>query len=194
MGAGPLVDSQRRHADRIVSVPSSDAAFARAVGDRLASDAVATVTDLESALRPLYPWATVRARELSSERMTTWYVYRDRDFRPAAADAWWERPEVATVGVRAADAVIVEVDPAVAALLGRDVEAIVGQPITEFVDPDAVPMARAIWSLLLERGLVTTAIALVRPDGTHVVAEIRATVRGDVVETRLRPVRRPATV
>jgi PAS domain-containing protein len=188
------VDSQRRHADRIVSVPSTDAAFASAVGDRLASAAVATETDLEDALRPLYPWATVRARELSSERLTTWYVYRDRDFRSTAADAWWEAPEVATAGVRAADAVIVAVDPAVAALLGRDIDAIVGRPITEFVDPDAIPMARAIWSLLLERGLVITAIALARPDGTRVVAEIRAMVRGDLVETRLRPVRQGVPV
>ena len=175
-------------------MPSSDAAFARAVADRLASKAVATETDLENALRPLYPWATVRARELGGRRMTTWYVYRDRDFGPVAADASWETPDVATAGVRAVDAVIVEVDPAGAALLGLDIEAIVGQPISEFVDPDAIPMAKAIWSLLLERGRVTTAIALTRPDGQRLVAEIRATVRGDVVETRLRPVRQPARV
>ena len=175
-------------------MPSSDAAFARAVSDRLASKAVATETDLEDALRPLYPWATVSARELSSERMTTWYVYRDRDFGPVAADASWESPDVATADVRAADAVVVDVDPAGAALLGLEVDAIIGQPISEFVDPEAIPMAKAIWSLLLERGRVTTAIALTRPDGQLVVAEIRATVRGDVVETRLRPVRQAAPV
>ncbi len=102
--------------------------------------------------------------------------------------------DLETADVRAADAVVVDVDPAGAALLGLEVDAIIGQPISEFVDPEAIPMAKAIWSLLLERGRVTTAIALTRPDGQLVVAEIRATVRGDVVETRLRPVRQAAPV
>ncbi|MBA2700145.1 MAG: hypothetical protein H0U58_00400 [Chloroflexi bacterium] len=36
-----------------------------------------TPEDLERRLRASYPRALVRARGLSAERMTVWYVYRD---------------------------------------------------------------------------------------------------------------------
>ena len=36
---------------------------------------------LEQALRPQYPQVVVRPRELSSEPITIWYVYRDGHWR-----------------------------------------------------------------------------------------------------------------
>src|SRR3712207_7023340 len=43
-------------------------------------------SDLEDWVRPLYPAASVRARELSGEPAMTWYVYRDGQYSVDAAD------------------------------------------------------------------------------------------------------------
>jgi len=188
MGARRPVTTERRLADRIVSVPSSDAAFARAVSDALQGGRVASEADLEGALRPLFPWTTVRRRELSSERMTTWYVYRDRDFGPAQSAPWWESGDAASLTVRVADGVVIGADPAAASLLGRDPEQIIGHPFTDLIDRRAVPVARSIWSVLLEHGVVTTVLAAIRSDGLQALIDIRATLRGDVVQAYARPV------
>jgi PAS domain-containing protein len=182
------VTTERRLADRIVSVPSSDAAFARAVADALVGAGVGSEADLERALRPLFPWTTVRRRELSSERMTTWYVYRDRDFGPAQVEPWWEAADAATLTLRAADGVVIEADAAVAALVDRDPDGIVGHAYTDLLDPRASSIAQSIWSVLLERGVVTTVVAMVRPDGLQALVEVRATVRGDLVDAHARSV------
>ncbi len=65
---------------RTICVPSSDPAFARVVGRVLADRAVSSTGRLEQELRPLYPQARVRRRELDGEPEETWYVYRDRRF------------------------------------------------------------------------------------------------------------------
>ena len=67
----------RRAPSRIVSIPSSDATFAQVVESILQRGTIGTEHDLETALHPLYPLATVRGRELSGERFATWYVYGD---------------------------------------------------------------------------------------------------------------------
>ncbi len=70
---------------RAICVPSSDWAFARVVDRLLALGGVTSTRGLEQELRPLYPQARVRRRELSGEPQETWYVYRDRRF-PSRSD------------------------------------------------------------------------------------------------------------
>jgi hypothetical protein len=41
-----------------------------------------TPAELQAALRPHYPDVLVRARELSSEPATVWYIYRDGRWVP----------------------------------------------------------------------------------------------------------------
>ena len=64
---------------RTISIPTSDRAFAQAVRRAIAKG-VESRRQLEDVLRSRYPRVRVRARELSGEPVTTWYVYRDRDF------------------------------------------------------------------------------------------------------------------
>ena len=47
---------------------------------------VSTVQEFERRLRVRYPRAAVRARELSGERTTVWYVYREGRWEKASAD------------------------------------------------------------------------------------------------------------
>jgi hypothetical protein len=56
--------------------PSADRAFAEFAVGALAQGQ-RTPGELEAALRVRYPRAVVRARELSAERTTIWYVYRE---------------------------------------------------------------------------------------------------------------------
>ena len=70
---------------RTICVPSSDWAFARVVDRVLADREISSTRRLEQELRPLYPQARVRRRELDGEPEETWYVYRDRRF-PTRSD------------------------------------------------------------------------------------------------------------
>ena len=70
---------------RAICVPSSDWAFARVVDRMLGVAAISSPRGLEQQLKPLYPQARVRRRELSGEPQETWYVYRDRRF-PSRSD------------------------------------------------------------------------------------------------------------
>jgi hypothetical protein len=65
---------------RTISIPTSDRAFAQAVQRAIATQVIESRGQLEDVLRSRYPRVRVRARELSGEPGTTWYVYRDRDF------------------------------------------------------------------------------------------------------------------
>lgn len=60
----------------LIGSPSDDAAF-RAIAEQFVADGADTPSGLQEALRRIYPKAVVRARDLSSERIVVWYVYRD---------------------------------------------------------------------------------------------------------------------
>jgi hypothetical protein len=72
--------------------PSADREFAEFAAGALGLGQ-RTPDELEAALRVQYPGAVVRARELSAERTTVWYVYREGHWVPdevparAAGDA-----------------------------------------------------------------------------------------------------------
>ena len=65
---------------RLISIPTSDRAFAQAVHRAIATHVIESRRQLEDVLRSTYPRVRVRARELSGEPGVTWYVYRDSDF------------------------------------------------------------------------------------------------------------------
>ena len=60
----------------LVLNPRSDAAFTSRVR-AAAKDSLERPDDLAQHLRQWYPHVVVRPRELSAERATVWYVYRD---------------------------------------------------------------------------------------------------------------------
>ena len=59
----------------LVLNPRRDEAFEAAVAALM--DGATSPSMLQERLRATYPRAVVRARELSSEPMVVWYVYRD---------------------------------------------------------------------------------------------------------------------
>ena len=63
--------------------PRDDTAFTGYAEDLATADDL-TPDDLQRRLRERYPLAAVRPRDLSSERTTVWYVYRDGHWVPRA--------------------------------------------------------------------------------------------------------------
>jgi len=61
---------------RIVTIPSTDATFARTAAEAM-DVARGSSRTFESMLRRHYPAVIVRRRDLSDEYETVWYVYRD---------------------------------------------------------------------------------------------------------------------
>lgn len=69
----------------IVCNPADDDGFCAAAEAALRERPVSTGA-LEAVLRTRYPRTVVRAREISNEAITVWYVYRDGSWtRPGAA-------------------------------------------------------------------------------------------------------------
>lgn len=61
--------------------PRNDAAFVE-YAESLVNDST-DAASLQARLRERYPLATVRPRDLSSERTSIWYVYRDGHWVPS---------------------------------------------------------------------------------------------------------------
>ena len=70
----------------VVVNPSNDVRF-REMVDRFVATGGSRPDDLEAALRPRYPKAVVRPRELAGERFEVWYVYRDGHWIRSEANA-----------------------------------------------------------------------------------------------------------
>jgi hypothetical protein len=56
--------------------PANDPEFRRHVDGLMEGD-IDDPSELERRLRPLYPEAVVRPRELADEPLSVWYIYRD---------------------------------------------------------------------------------------------------------------------
>ena len=67
----------------VIVNPRSDPRFVESV-ERLVTEAL-TPGDLQDLLRPAYPQAVVRQRELSAEPFEVWYAYRDGRWTPSAS-------------------------------------------------------------------------------------------------------------
>ena len=65
----------------VIVNPRSDSRFVEAVQSLL--DEARTPGDLQSLLRPAFPQAVVRERELSAEPFEVWYAYRDGRWTPS---------------------------------------------------------------------------------------------------------------
>ena len=68
----------------LVVNPRTDASFVEFVREQLDSRPNDNPATLQDRLRERYPEAVVRARALSNEPSTVWYVYRDGHWTPSA--------------------------------------------------------------------------------------------------------------
>lgn len=69
----------------LMTNPRTDTAF-RAHAESLVASGIGDPKDLEARLRDRYPAAVVRARLLTGERVSVWYVYREGRWIPAESE------------------------------------------------------------------------------------------------------------
>lgn len=81
-GAHPAADGTQPGSTRpvLICIPSSDTVFRELAHDLAGALGRVTPSDLENALRTLYPQVLVRPRELEGEAVAVWYVYRDGSY------------------------------------------------------------------------------------------------------------------
>jgi PAS domain-containing protein len=152
---------------RIMTIPSSDAAFREHVQQLTAREASATADALQTRLRMIFPRVVVRERALSSEPMA-WYVYRDGGWKAPTTGAWWQESGLPRVVV-SAEGWMTDVNPAAAGLLGITTTDSVPHHFTDFILPgtleDSMSLFRAI-----DVGMELEATILLRPMTGDVIA------------------------
>ena len=165
---------------RIMTIPSSDAAFREHVQQLTAREPSATADDLQARLRMIFPRVVVRERALSSEPLA-WYVYRDGGWKAPSTGTWWQEPGLPRVHV-SADGWMTEVNAAASGLLGISLTDTGPHHFTDFIVPgtleDSMSLFRAI-----DVGMELEATVLLRPMTGDVIAlDLRAArVDGEVV-------------
>jgi PAS domain-containing protein len=158
-------------------VPASDAAFRGYVDLALSRMPEPTPDGLALRLRRLYPHAQV---SVEGDR---WVARRDRDDEPESAETWWTRPDLPRVRYDA-EALILEANAAVEALLGRH---IVGHHWQEFVTPGSTEQVSAMLAILAQVGHAESRFRMPRGDGSLVEFDSYTEVDGEGFTTIMRP-------
>jgi PAS domain-containing protein len=160
----------------VVVVPATDAAFRGYVDLALERMPEPTIDGLVLRLRRLYPHAQVTADG------EVWTARRDRVDEPQAAE-WWGDPHLPRVRYDA-EALILEANEAVEALLGRR---LVGHHWQEFVTPGSTEQVSAMLAILAEAGHAESRFRMPRADGSLLEFDSYTEVEGESFTTVMRP-------
>jgi PAS domain-containing protein len=179
--------SATERAVRLVSLPTSDHAFAEQVAAIFEAEPPASPQAFEARLRLTYPRARVRPRDLVGEGEVAWYVFRESPYTvPGDAD-WWRLPTSPHVAVTFTG-VAVEANEPLLQLLGTTREQLVGAHYERFVPPDTRGDAARLLAIVLRRGQGASLVTLQRADGTRIEVAWHAEVRGLRLHAWFRPV------
>lgn len=177
-------------APRLQVFPPEDVAFRRFVQDAqdaMIADMVGRPRhgmdpgELQWRLRERYPAAVVRRRDPladPTEDDIVWYVYRFGSVSPGRR--WWEEPGHAWA-ILDDDRRFLEVASSIPEIAEVPREAMIGQPVEAFSNPDDVTAARdvkALWDELLRRGELHATLRFRRADGTPREIEYHVTWDG----------------
>jgi PAS domain S-box-containing protein len=169
----------------VTTFPSRDGAFRRAV-ERVDVDAAGDAKEeLTRRLKPLFPRVAVFDRGLVGEPAQL-YVFRDGRFQVDADGRWWEADDVACVCLSASTGRLTYVSPQYAAIVGAAPDELVGHHYLEFVLPEAVDAAEAMFDALAHDREVLTEAVVRRIDGTPVRLQIRAARQDGEIDVRYR--------
>lgn len=172
---------------RIVNtIPSQDVVLRRVVDRVTADNPPSSAAELAASLRPMYPRVAVFERQLSGERAHL-YVYRDGRFEPPRAEQWWYAPDTPCAHIDPATGALTAVTGAWAELMRVPEAELIGRHYTDFVQPEARPVAMAMFDALSHEREVRSEALVVRPDGSTITIEFRAVRRDGEIEVCYRP-------
>jgi PAS domain-containing protein len=155
----------------VICIPSADLAFRAAVQAALEAPGEATPSELEARLRSLYPGVLVRERELSGERDSIWYAYRDGTYVADSEPAWHLEPGTAWVRLDAETAEILEVNDALLELFAATSDQVIGRLLFELTYPENAELL-ARQRDVVARGEVLHSLGRARTlDGRDIVLE-----------------------
>jgi PAS domain-containing protein len=169
------------------TIPSSDAVLRRVVDDVTRTAAPDSPDDLAQLLRPIFPRVAVFERLVSGERQNL-YVYRDGRYEPEQRDRWWDAPDAPCVHVSPEDGRLTGVSGGWEGLMGRPDDEFVGHHFLEFVQPEARPVAQAMFQVLEAQPEVRSEAVVLRPDGKPLTIEFRAVRTDRDIEVCCRPI------
>jgi PAS domain-containing protein len=152
---------------RIITIPSSDAAFREHVQQLNAREPNGTVDNLQARLRMIFPRVVVRERSLSNEPVA-WYVYRDGGWRSQPTGTWWQEPGLPRV-VISPEGWITEVNPTAASLLGINPTEAVPHHFTDYIVPGTLEDSMSLFRVI-DVGMELEATILLRPMSGDVIA------------------------
>jgi PAS domain-containing protein len=161
----------------IITIPSSDLAFARHVGLLSERHADSNPAEFERHLRGIYPRVVVRERSLSGES-PAWYVYRDGSWRPQSSGPWWNDQGLPRI-VISGDGWVVEASRTAADLLGMSIADATSHHFTDFAAPGTVDAATQLFEVV-RSGHDLEATVVLRPvSGDLIAVEAHVTRDGD---------------
>ena len=162
---------------RVITIPSTDAAFRRHVDRLVARSSPDTAEKLQERLRRLFPRAVVRRRDISGEP-AAWYVYRDGGWRSSMTSAWWQEPGLPRVEIDR-EGWIDHANPTAISLLGIPHADLGARHFTDFVAPGGLEDSVSLFRIV-DEGNELTATALLKPGSAEVVAiDLHAWREGD---------------
>ena len=171
----------------VTTFPSSDGAFRRAV-ERVDVGATPRAREeLTKRLKPLFPRVAVFERELVGEPPQL-YAFRDGRFERDVEDRWWDTEHVASVRLSAATGRLTSVSPEYAAIMGAAPADLVGRHYLEFVEPDALDAAGAMFDALANERELDSEAVIHRVDGTPIRIQLHASCEDGEIDVRYRRV------
>jgi PAS domain-containing protein len=168
----------------ILTIPSSDAAFAEHVQALSRRYSRASAAEFEQRLRNVFPRVAVRERSLSGEP-PAWYVYRDGRWRPPTDGPWWVEPRIPRLVV-SDDGWIVEASRTASDLLGIEDSGPLPHHFTDFVVPGALEESLALHELVKQVGEFEATVLLRPLSGEVIAVDIHVAREGEDLVARIR--------
>lgn len=151
----------------ILTIPTSDLAFAEYVAATSEKHPRTSAAEFERLLRRIFPRVVVRERSLSGET-PSWYVYRDGAWRPEATGPWWVEPGLPRVVV-SDEGWMTDINKPAAELLGIPATDTEPRHFTDFVVPGRLAEAAQLFDVVLT-GRELDATIVLRPTSGDAIA------------------------
>ena len=169
----PLQTDDPRATPSLITIPASDPAFRRLVGEL---EHGGTPDALQARLRKVFPRVAVRERMISGA--PAWYVYRDGSWRSELAGSWFDDERLPRV-VLSREGWLEEANSLALGILGIHDTDIGAAHLTDFVMPGTLEDVLALFRII-EAGHPLDATVLLRPATGDVIAiDLHASLEGD---------------
>jgi PAS domain-containing protein len=152
---------------RIITIPTTDQAFALMATQLHATADGQGPAGLETRLRRVFPRAVVRSREIAGEA-PAWYVYRDGGWRSSMVGPWWLASDLPRLAVNS-EGWLTDANATARGILEIAHDDLNTRHFTDFVAPGALEDSTTLFEIVY-KGRDLTATVLLRPSSGQLIA------------------------